>query len=143
MFLDERIQLMSNEKYFKIAIAISVLTSASFYFLTGSYSGDIAYAMEWHGFGSTLPLWYQEITSILWIIIPLLTLSFNSKARTLYAFLVGLELCSSLFSGVAAYTSTEMFLLQASLIADGVALTLSYLVIGHRFAQARTEVVSA
>lgn len=124
---------MENEKIFKISIWASVLTSVLFYMISGHYTGDIAEAMEWHGYGKTLPNWLSEALMFLWFLIPLSTLNFNIKARNLYLFLALSGVLTSLFNGVSAYTHLEMTLIQVSLIADAVALTLAFTTLKHRF----------
>ena len=73
--------------------------------------------MDWHGHGTSIPHWLYEIFSILWIAVPLFTLGFSTRARSVYIFMVGINLVLSFFGGIGAYTANEMFLLQVGVLA--------------------------
>lgn len=134
--------MMNKNKIFTLAILTSVLTSAYFFFLTGSYTPDISEAMNWHGYGDKTPYFLGKIVSVLWLAAPLFTLGFSRRARTVYTFLVPIGFLMTLSGGLNAYTPVEMAILQIGIFADGVVLTLAYTILSDRFNSLKTEQLS-
>ena len=123
---------MGLENVFRILVMSSVVLNSILLFSSlGQLQIDEINAYQ--NYGSTLPTSWLSLLSSLWIVAPLLLLTYKSKARTVFVFVVVADLISTIFAGLNIFTPQYMLLLQASLILDGVLVTLTFTSLAHRY----------
>lgn len=123
---------MGLENVFRMLVMSSVVLNSILLFSSlGQLQIDEIQAYQ--NYGSTLPNLWLSLLSSLWIVAPLLLLTFKKKARSVFVLVVVADLLSTLFSGLNIFTPEYMLLLQASLILDGVLVTLTFTSLSHRY----------